>query len=762
MQEVMNMDINRMTYTVQSIIERAQSISVDMKLQSIEVEAVMKALFTIDESMARDVLERANIDVDALLAKYDEKLSKYNVVKGDNVQYGQYMSNGFTQVVNRAEKIMGEMKDEYISVEHMLMAAIETEPILKETVGNKNEVIREIINKVRGGNHVTTQNPEVQYEVLEKYGRDLVEEVRSGNVDPVIGRDEEIRNSIRILSRKRKNNPVLIGEPGVGKTAIVEGLAQRIVRKDVPDSLLDKTIFELDLSALVAGAKYRGEFEERLKAVLKEVKESEGRIILFIDEIHMLVGAGKTEGAMDAGNMLKPMLARGELHCIGATTLNEYREYIEKDSALERRFQKVQIPEPDVEDTISILRGLKERYEVHHGVRITDRALVAAAELSDRYITDRFLPDKAIDLMDQASATIRTEMGSNPTELDQINRRVMQLEIEEQALKSEDDSVSRTRLEELQKELSEAREAQQSLAQRVEKEKGQIQKVNDKREELDRARQELDEAENNYELEKAAELRHGRLPQLERELAELETALQEESAGENRIIREVVTEDEIGYIVSQWTGIPVTKLVETEKDKLLKLSDILHERVVGQDEAVDLVADAVIRARAGIKDPNRPTGSFLFLGPTGVGKTELAKTLAATMFDSEKHMIRIDMSEYMERHAVSRLIGAPPGYVGHEEGGQLTEAIRRQPYSVILLDEVEKAHTGCLQHPAPAAGRRPPDGFEGKVGRLQEYDHHHDIEYRLEPSARYGDAGWGDLRRYEGHRHEGGPSALQT
>ncbi|WP_031547759.1 ATP-dependent chaperone ClpB [Salinicoccus luteus] len=687
------MDINRMTYTVQSIIERAQSISVDLKLQSIEVEAVMKALLTVDESMARDVLERANIDVDALLAEYDEKLSKYNVVKGDNVQYGQYMSNGFTQVVNRAEKIMAEMKDEYVSVEHMLLSGIETEPILKEAVGNKNEVIREIINKVRGGNHVTTQNPEVQYEVLEKYGRDLVEEVRSGNVDPVIGRDEEIRNSIRILSRKRKNNPVLIGEPGVGKTAIVEGLAQRIVRKDVPDSLLDKTIFELDLSALVAGAKYRGEFEERLKAVLKEVKESEGRIILFIDEIHMLVGAGKTEGAMDAGNMLKPMLARGELHCIGATTLNEYREYIEKDSALERRFQKVQIPEPDVEDTISILRGLKERYEVHHGVRITDRALVAAAELSDRYITDRFLPDKAIDLMDQASATIRTEMGSNPTELDQINRRVMQLEIEEQALKSEDDSVSKARLEELQKELSEAREAQQSLAQRVEKEKGQIQKVNDKREELDRTRQELDEAENNYELEKAAELRHGRLPQLERELAELEAALQEESAGENRIIREVVTEDEIGYIVSQWTGIPVSKLVETEKDKLLKLSDILHERVVGQDEAVDLVADAVIRARAGIKDPNRPTGSFLFLGPTGVGKTELAKTLAATMFDSEKHMIRIDMSEYMEKHAVSRLIGAPPGYVGHEEGGQLTEAIRRQPYSVILLDEVEKAHT---------------------------------------------------------------------
>src|SRR5699024_6648639 len=547
--------------------------------------------------------------------------------------------------------------------------------------------------KIRGGKHVTTQNPEVQYEVLEKYGRDLVEEVRKGNMDLVIGRDEEIRNTIRILSRKRKNNPVLIGEPGVGKTAIVEGLAQRIVRGDVPDSLKNKTIFELDLAALVAGAKFRGEFEERLKAVLEEIKEADGRILLFIDEVHMLVGAGKTDGAMDAGNMLKPMLSRGELHMIGATTLNEYREYIEKDSALERRFQRVLVSEPTVDDTISILRGLKERYEVHHGVRITDRALVAAAELSDRYITERFLPDKAIDLVDQASATIRTEMGSNPTELDQINRRVMQMEIEEQALLKEDDQVSKSRLEELQKELAEAREEQQSLTARVEREREQISGVSRKREEIDKARQELEEAESNYELERAAELQHGIIPKLQAELNELEQALHEETDGQDRIIREVVTDEEIGMIVSQWTGIPVTKLVETEKEKLLNLPQLLHQRVVGQDEAVELVSNAVIRARAGIKDPNRPIGSFLFLGPTGVGKTELAKALAETMFDSEDNMIRIDMSEYMEKHAVSRLIGAPPGYVGYEEGGQLTEQVRRHPYSVILLDEVEKAHT---------------------------------------------------------------------
>ncbi|MBG9206010.1 ATP-dependent chaperone ClpB [Mammaliicoccus sciuri] len=687
------MDINQMTYSVQSAIEQAQQLSQSYQLQNIEIEAVLLAALNEDESIYKRTLERANIDTEILKDKYEQKLKQYSVVKGDNVQYGQYISPKLNELFNKADKIKEEMQDDYMSIEHILKAAIEVDQTTIDMVGNKKEVVNEIINKIRGGNRVTSQNPEVQYEALSKYGRDLVEEVRKGKMDPVIGRDEEIRNTIRILSRKTKNNPVLIGEPGVGKTAIVEGLAQRIVKRDVPESLLDKTIFELDLSALVAGAKFRGEFEERLKAVLKEVKESEGRILLFIDEIHMLVGAGKTDGAMDAGNMLKPMLARGELHCIGATTLNEYRQYIEKDSALERRFQKVNVKEPDLEDTISILRGLKERYEVHHGVRIQDRALVAATELSDRYITDRFLPDKAIDLVDQACATIRTEMGSNPTELDAVNRRVMQLEIEENALKSESDQSSQIRLEELQKELADEKEKQQQLQSKVEQEKEQIKSLQDKRAELDESKQALENAENQYDLAKAAELKHGKIPQIEAELKELEEAFAEETGSDHdRLIREVVTDEEIGYIVSQWTGIPVSRLVETEREKLLKLSDILHERVVGQDEAVDLVSDAVVRARAGIKDPNRPIGSFLFLGPTGVGKTELAKTLAATLFDSEKHMIRIDMSEYMEKHSVARLIGAPPGYVGYEEGGQLTEAVRRQPYSVILLDEIEKAH----------------------------------------------------------------------
>ncbi|MDS3858167.1 ATP-dependent chaperone ClpB [Staphylococcus hominis] len=687
------MDINQMTYKVQEALQKAIELSKENELQNIEIEAILKGTLEEDESLFKSILERANIDTDQLNQAYSEKLKHYPSVQGDNVQYGRYIGSKANELLNKAESYMKEYEDDYISMEHILRAAMDIDETTQQFVGNKEEVVKEIITKVRGGNHVTSQNPEVNYEALEKYGRDLVEEVRQGKMDPVIGRDEEIRNTIRILSRKTKNNPVLIGEPGVGKTAIVEGLAQRIVRKDVPESLLDKTIFELDLSALVAGAKFRGEFEERLKAVLKEVKESDGRIILFIDEIHMLVGAGKTDGAMDAGNMLKPMLARGELHCIGATTLNEYREYIEKDSALERRFQKVGVSEPDVEDTISILRGLKERYEVYHGVRIQDRALVAAAELSDRYITDRFLPDKAIDLVDQACATIRTEMGSNPTELDQVNRRVMQLEIEESALKNESDNASKHRLEELQEELSNEKEKQTSLQSRVEQEKEKIAKVQEKRAELDRSRQALEDAQTESNYEKAAELQYGTIPQLEKELKEYEEAFHDEQGDNERMIREVVSDEEIGDIVSQWTGIPVSKLVETEREKLLNLSDILHERVVGQDKAVDLVSDAVVRARAGIKDPNRPIGSFLFLGPTGVGKTELAKSLASSLFDSEKHMIRIDMSEYMEKHSVSRLIGAPPGYVGHDEGGQLTEAVRRNPYSVILLDEVEKAHS---------------------------------------------------------------------
>ena len=548
-----------------------------------------------------------------------------------------------------------------------------------------------MLTSLRGNQRITSQNPEVTYEALVKYGRDLVAEVRAGSIDPVIGRDGEIRRVIRILSRKTKNNPVLIGEPGVGKTAIVEGLAQRIVRRDVPEGLKDKTIFSLDMGALVAGAKFRGEFEERLKAVLQEVKKSNGQILLFIDELHTIVGAGRTDGAMDAGNILKPMLARGELHCIGATTLDEYRQYIEKDPALERRFQQVLVEEPSVEDTISILRGLKERFEIHHGVNIHDRAIVSAAVMSDRYISDRFLPDKAIDLIDEACATIRTEIDSMPSELDEVTRRVMQLEIEEAALSKETDQASITRLEAIRKEVSDLKERADTMKLQWEKEKQSIQTVQDVREQLEKAKRDLEEAEGKYDLNKAAELRHGRIPALEKELKQLEETAAEK-AQENRLLREEVTEEEIAEIVGRWTGIPVSKLVEGEREKLLKLESILQQRVIGQDEAVSLVTDAVIRARAGIKDPNRPIGSFIFLGPTGVGKTELAKTLAHSLFDSEEQMVRIDMSEYMEKHAVSRLIGAPPGYVGYEEGGQLTEAVRRKPYSVVLLDEIEKAH----------------------------------------------------------------------
>ncbi len=686
------MNFDKYTQNAQGAVADCQNIAIENGQQQLEGEHLHLALLRQQDGLVPKLLTYMGLDVPTLERQVQGEIDKLPKVSGGSDQL--YASRRFTQLLMAAEKNAEQFKDEYVSVEHLYLALIDehntpSSRIFKQ-YGIDREKFLQALTKVRGSQRVTSQNPEEGYEALKKYGRDLVEMAREGKLDPVIGRDAEIRHTIQILSRKTKNNPVLIGEPGVGKTAVVEGLAQRILKGDVPEGLKDKTIFALDMGALIAGAKYRGEFEERLKAVLNEIEKSEGRILLFIDEIHNIVGAGRTEGSMDAGNLLKPKLARGELHCIGATTLDEYRKYIEKDAALERRFQKVMIDQPTVEDTISILRGLKERFEIHHGVRITDGALIACATLSDRYITDRFLPDKAIDLMDEAAAKIRMEIDSMPAELDETGRKIMQLEIERQALSKEDDNGSKNRMAHIDQELAELKSQDAAMRAQWETEKQGITGVKRIKQQIEDTKHQMEEAERTYDLEKMAKLKFGTLPELEKQLKEEQARV--EATGEDRLLKEEVTEEEIAEVVSKWTGIPVSKLVESEKEKLLKLPEILHKRVIGQDEAVTAVSEAILRARAGLKDEHRPIGSFIFLGPTGVGKTELAKALAEALFDDERNIIRIDMSEYMEKHAVSRLVGAPPGYVGYDEGGQLTEAVRRKPYSVILFDEIEKAH----------------------------------------------------------------------